>query len=93
MLTQSLLLLGQLNGRNLAQCGQALGLGGGSRQQFPSADALQSATGLAFLAGGAQQTALGIAEETFEVSSQNVGAIPCGRPVGQAQGTAPTPNY
>jgi len=27
------------------------------------------------------------------VSSQNVGANPCGRPVGQAQGTAPTPNY
>ena len=27
------------------------------------------------------------------VSSQNVGAYPCGRPVGQAQGAAPTPNY
>jgi hypothetical protein len=27
------------------------------------------------------------------VSSQNVGAYPCGRPVGQAQGTAPTVNY
>lgn len=67
MLTQSLLFLCQLNGWDLAQCGQALGLGGGSGQQFPSAGALQSATGLALLAGGAQQTALGIAEETFDV--------------------------
>ena len=29
----------------------------------------------------------------IKVSSQNVGAYPCGRPVGQAQGAAPTPNY
>lgn len=67
MLTQSLLLLGQLNGWHLAQCGQAFGLGGGSGQQFPSAGALQSPAGLALLTGGAEQTALGIAEETFDV--------------------------
>jgi hypothetical protein len=52
----------------MERSGQALGLGGGSAQQFPSAGALQSAMGLALLlAGGTQQTALGIAEETFDV--------------------------
>jgi hypothetical protein len=28
-----------------------------------------------------------------KVSSQYVGAYPCGRPTGQAQGHTPTPNY
>jgi hypothetical protein len=67
MLTQSLLFLGQLSWWDLAQGVQALGLGGQSGQQFPSAGALQSATGLPQLAGGAEQAALGIAEVTFQV--------------------------
>ena len=67
MAPETVLLLGELVRRDLTQSSQAVGFSRRSGQQFPGTKAMQVSPGLALLARGAEQAALGVTEVTFEL--------------------------
>jgi hypothetical protein len=67
MITDTLLFMAQVGRGDARQGRDGVGVRAGMRQEFPGAGALYDAPGEAFLAGGAQQAAVEVAELTFAV--------------------------